>query len=318
MTAAPQRARVVDTDVMRAIDQSFTSAVTAVHSNAAADGSYHSQILTVQLATGEEAKLFLKDFGAVRVAKAGVAERCAAEIGIYRHFLSRMALGTARYHASGPSDGHSRTWLLLDLVEGERLRTTPFDATWEAAADWLALLQAEVRARNCLEAAAFLPRHDRRFFAAEVTRAVQAAAGWSLDLATRLDGALTRYAAAVDLILDQPLTLVHGKFRNILVVRNGSGLRICPLDWEWAAIGVPHYDLAFLAEGLPESQVELLLRAYRSRAHALGLPTGAPQAFHCFRLHRALGLVRKASKRSAQIEGVAAAVSRVEQLAAEL
>lgn len=308
-----------DSDLTRAIECSFQDAVTAVRTETVADGSYYSQLLTVQLATGEEAKLFLKDFGALRaVGKGGIDERCASEIGIYRHFLSRVELGTARYHASGPRNTTRRTWLLLEFVEGEKLRRTAFDAAWEAAAAWLADLQAEYRARGFLDAAAFLPRHDRRFFETEAVRAVRAAAGWSVDLAARLEAALTRYDSAVRLMLDQPSTLVHGKFRDILVVRNGAGLRICPVDWEPAAIGAPYFDLAFLGEGLPEPQVELLLDAYRSRARVLDLPTSPPEGFHHFRLHRALGLVRKASKRSVRFEEVAAAVRRVEQLAAEL
>jgi aminoglycoside phosphotransferase (APT) family kinase protein len=305
-----------EAELTLAIERSFGTGASTVRSRPVGDGSYDSRILTIRSSKGKETRLFLKNFGALRGVKSGVDRRAAAEIGIYRHLLSRMDLGTARYYGSGPANAR-RTWLLLEFVEGRELADTTFDA-WEAAARWLARLQAEVRARGLLAESGFLPPLDRTFFTTEAERALQTAAGWSAECAQELEAALRHYRPAIDEMAGQPPTLVHGKYRNILVARPGARLRICPLDWEPGAVGPALYDLAFLVEGLPEPQVERLVRAYVERGAELRLPREDMEMLDCFRLHRALGLVRKAAKRTRTLAGVAAAVRRVTELAARV
>jgi aminoglycoside phosphotransferase (APT) family kinase protein len=55
----------------------------------------------------------------------------------------------------------------------------------------------------------------------------------------------------VERLLRLPVTLIHGEFypSNVLVKRDGDRIRVCPVDWETAAIGPGLLDLAALTSG---------------------------------------------------------------------
>src|SRR5207244_7203663 len=68
-----------------------------------------------------------------------------------------------------------------------------------------------------------------------------------------------RYSQVVERLLTLPLTLIHGEFypSNILVHEietcrsrlTGDTVRVCPVDWEMAAVGPGLIDLAALTAG---------------------------------------------------------------------
>src|SRR5438132_5944056 len=62
--------------------------------------SYASDIVTVQLATGEELKLFLKSFGFSLLPKDEPEQQRDRELQVYRDLLVEANLGTARYYGS--------------------------------------------------------------------------------------------------------------------------------------------------------------------------------------------------------------------------
>ena len=90
-----------------------------------------------------------------------------------------------------------------------------------------------------------------------------------------------------------PATFLHGEFyaSNVLVHEKGEGLRVCPVDWEMAAVGPGLIDLAALtAGGWTADEREALALAY----HAALVPgeSWPPAAFltaldYC-RLHLAV------------------------------
>jgi aminoglycoside phosphotransferase (APT) family kinase protein len=118
----------------------------------------------------------------------------------------------------------------------------------------------------------------------------------------------------------QPPTLVHGAYkpRHILVDPGSRPPRICPVDWELAALGSGSYDLAFLAYGFDPPSLDRLLDAYRdeARAHGLALP-GREHMRHvvdCFRLHRVLKALAGARARKLPEGTVAKLVESGERL----
>jgi thiamine kinase-like enzyme len=96
-------------------------------------------------------------------------------------------------------------------------------------------------------------------------------------------------------LLALPLTLIHGELyaSNVLVQYTDTALRVCPIDWEMAAIAPALFDLATLTAGSwCEAERQDLARSYYT-----ALPLDSPwrvawDAFltniDCCRLHLAV------------------------------
>ncbi len=265
--------------------------------------SYDTDILTVHLTDGKEARLFRKDFGFTRAPKDGAKERRAREVHVYRDLLDGSGLGIPAYYGSVYDEGRGRFWLLLELVSGIELRSRDFD-DWVRAAGWLGRLQGYVaRTWGRIESSPLLVRHDRDFFALRAERALVDVADISPGAARRLLKILAGYDALIGLMAEQPLTLVHGNYRprNILIDVASVPVRVCPVDWEVAGIGATLYDLALLADGYRSSQLELLFDAYRTEAirHGVSVPDPRDMAHiaNCFCLHRVIKSLSRAREK---------------------
>jgi len=90
----------------------------------------------------------------------------------------------------------------------------------------------------------------------------------------------------------QPKTLVHGTYRppQIILDKSREPMRICPVDFEKAAVGASLYDLTFIADGFDTPRLHRLFEAYRTEAQNAGVtvPDNAEMTYivDCFRLHR--------------------------------
>jgi aminoglycoside phosphotransferase (APT) family kinase protein len=60
-----------------------------------------------------------------------------------------------------------------------------------------------------------------------------------------------RYDRVIARLLDLPMSLIHGEFfpSNVILRPGEEGWKICPVDWEMAAIGPGLFDLAALTSG---------------------------------------------------------------------
>jgi hypothetical protein len=249
--------------------------------------SYPFQLLSLHLGSGQRLQVVVKDFGSTRLPKDDIAARAERELAVYRDLLSGAEGATARLF------GYVRDpiRLILEHIEGTDLKHHGVDA-WIETAAWLGAFQTQMAERATrLHHCRILIRHDRTFFldrAAAARTAITEFGSWA---ARRLETLLDGYRRMVDVMVDQPLTLVHGSFRpqNILVSTTAGGtMRICPVDWELAAVGSPLYDLAFLADGFEGPKLDRLLVAYLDGSgHDQSVP-GADivHALDCLRLHK--------------------------------
>jgi hypothetical protein len=256
--------------------------------------SYDSYVVTVRLATGGEWKLFLKDFGFSRLPKEGLDQRRERELGVYRGLLAEAELDTARYHGSVWDRSEGRFWLLLEFVDGLLLRDCELDY-WVAAAGWLGRMQGwSAQHLDRLGGCDFLLRHDAGFFLAKAEQALRAVRQTSASLAARLGDLVSRYDRLVAVMISQPRTLVHGSYRpeNVLVDGQVQPPRVCPIDWELAAVGAPLYDLAFITDGFKPAELERLWGTYREQAGVWNLTVPDREEMRyvvdCFRLHKIL------------------------------
>jgi hypothetical protein len=206
------------------------------------------------------------------------------EIAVYRQILARHELGTADCFGAVIDPRRGRFWLLLERVPGIELYQVGEFSVWCEVARWLAEFHSrfQVDAEN-LGLSAPLSRYSAFSYPRWLGRAraflarnpVQSPEGVS-DPWGRLAAG---YEALVARLTTLPTTLIHGEFyaSNILVQVTVGGLRVCPIDWEMAALGPGLIDLAALtAGGWSEGERIELARAYHEGLTMVG---GAPIGF---------------------------------------
>jgi aminoglycoside phosphotransferase (APT) family kinase protein len=238
-----------------------------------ASTSYDSHIVTVRLATGQVIELFVKNLGNTKLFKDRQPERRERELGVYRDLLPHADLDTARYHGSVWEHEAGRFLLVLELVDGEIVRSLQFEH-WTAPIAWLARLHARFMGAWTDEGPpTFLQVHDATFFRSKAERAMTAVSHFSSRLARRLKPVLACYDHLVVQLAREPRTLVHGAYRpgNIILDLRRKPPRVCPVDWELAAAGSRFYDLAFFCDGFRSVDFGHMMDVYRRETEEEGL-----------------------------------------------
>jgi aminoglycoside phosphotransferase (APT) family kinase protein len=256
---------------------------------------YASDVVHVHLTSGQHFKVFLKDFGSFHHPKDTMQERRDRELIVYRDVLARAGLDTARYYGSVWDNDNGRFWLLLEFVEGLPVSHLEFE-DWVAPAGWLGRMYGKLAQHpDCWRNSQVLVRHDGRFFETIAQDALRAIIDFSSDLGRRLEPIVGGYHQAVAVMTQEPQTLVHGTYRPAQIIIDHARRpipRVCPVDWEKAALGASLYDLTFLVDGFDPPRLRQLFQAYRSGAAEYGLRVGDDQEIehvvNCFRLHRVM------------------------------
>jgi aminoglycoside phosphotransferase (APT) family kinase protein len=124
---------------------------------------------------------------------------------------------------------------------------------WIWAARWLGRMHGILATSTALRrrAETHLIRYDKEFYRRWINRACAFISGGGRHGA--MDWLLNRYERVIERLLELPPTVIHGEFfvSNVLVANPQSEafLRVCPVDWEMAAIGPGLVDLAALTSG---------------------------------------------------------------------
>lgn len=191
------------------------------------------------------------------------------EVLLYERLLGGGRFGAPLLYASRYDQARDCYWLFIEDIGKWRL-------DWCEAVDWEPAFRRMARMHAAfldradeLAALDCLAEHERPFYLA-----LAADARGSLRAHGR-PAALARFERLVDRFLEpaianlevQPRTLVHGDLscHNVMVEREaGDRLKVAgirPIDWEWAAIGVPAWDVAKLLAGWGSRKREFL-KAY--------------------------------------------------------
>jgi aminoglycoside phosphotransferase (APT) family kinase protein len=178
------------------------------------------------------------------------------EIETYRRILAPAALETPTYYGAVTDRDRDRFLLLMERVGGLQLADQGEFGVWEETARRLAGMHErldEVRASLPSQATAHLLRYDRDFYRLWASRAERLVEESSLDESRRrrLARLFSRYDTVVDHLLGLPTAIVHGEFYsfNVLIDEREGALRVCPIDWEMAALAPRVVDLAGLVAG---------------------------------------------------------------------
>lgn len=261
--------------------------------------SYPLEELDITFVDGSRLPLLLKDLspGALspqaRLAKPDFLLDPRREIGIYQSILERHYTGTARCYGAVVEPSTDRYWLFLERVDGAQLTHIGDFEVWRQVARWLADWHTRLERKRKLWAAAPLLAYNRDYYQIWPGRARQLL---SEGINAEISRLLTGYKQVIERLLKLPITLLHGEFyaSNVLIQYDQAGstvARICPVDWEMAALGPGLVDLAALISGSwSETQKLELAAAYQD-----ALPESTRQAWpdfqttlDCCRLHLAV------------------------------
>ena len=257
--------------------------------------------IQVRLESGAQLGVIFKDLSRdrllddARASKPGFVYEPLRELETYRGILAPAGIGP-RCIAAVADEDPPRRWLLIEKVAGAELWQVGELSVWEEVAGWLGRFHArftgrldELRAAN-----PHLLEHSEGWFRSWAERA-QAALAHSTDpRAPMLRRCLQGYGEVIGSLAALPRTFVHGELypSNVLVVPEDDPVRVCPVDWEMAAIGPGQIDLAALVGGWGASERHRLVAAYREGLARAGTTPPGPDALDAdlsrSRLHLAL------------------------------
>ncbi len=235
--------------------------------------TYHSEIVTCRLPDGSERQVLCKR-------SVGDGNYCHGHRGgipyeaeVYRNVLSGIQLTIPTFYGDHADTARNQAWLILEFLENAALVKHMHEiGAMSLAAQWIGRFHAMNEARITCARMRFLNRYDSRYYLGWSHRA------WLFAEPVRhgypwLAQAHTTYAKAVDWLLGQPLTVIHGEYYSINVLFAGGS--VYPVDWESAAVAPGEIDLACVTERWPEERVrEMELEYQRAR-----WPDGAPAEF---------------------------------------
>jgi hypothetical protein len=270
--------------------------------------SFVLEELDLTLDDGTALALMLKDLspasrfgGAVKV-KPDFIYDPEREIRAYERILARHRIGTATCYGAVVEPERARYWLLLERLAPVHLWQQGEFETWTRAAAWLAEMHARFRQSAPDGDAAHLIRYDRAFYWRWMERAERFVAEGDRTkdrvAAQAVRWLAARYERAVERLCMLPHTVIHGEFfaSNVLVDPEAPAFRICPVDWEVAAVGPGMVDVAGLTAGRwTREQKDAMALAYFDAMPAAGLPQPTSADFlgavECCRLHQAVQML---------------------------
>lgn len=190
------------------------------------------------------------------------------EIEAYRMLLRHPQLGTATYYGAVASREMNRYWLLLERVSGVPLWQIGDLAVWEDAARWLARMHHRLLdgSSNPVRGRARWIWHDEAYYRRWMQRALRGVQREPTVAGSRLQQLLARPDVLIRRLTTLPQGFIHGEFypSNVLVQDRGGAVRICPVDWEMAALGPRMMDLgALIAGAWTTDEQGTMVTAYR-------------------------------------------------------
>jgi hypothetical protein len=257
--------------------------------------------LHVELSDGVKLDLILKDLsrerllGEARATKPEFLHLPEREVQAYRGILVAAGVGPRCVAAVAESDP-ARHWLLIEKVPGVELWQVGELSVWEEVARWLGRFHQGFSGRldEVRNANPYLLDLSAAWFRSWCRRASEVLADSDDPRAGGLRRTLQRYDEVIAALTALPRTFIHGELypSNVLVVRDQRPPRVCPVDWEMAAIGPGLVDLAALVGGWAVAERRRLVAAYLSGRDASVTSSLDAEALEkdlaCCRFHLAL------------------------------
>ena len=238
--------------------------------------SFALEELDAHLDDGRTLQLMFKNLGRqalpddVRGVKPDFLYEPLREIQTYRAILSSARLGTATCYGTAIDPERDRYWLFIEKVPGVELYQLGELSVWQQAAGWLAGMHWHFNDKiELLTKTTPLLIHDAGFYWQWLRRAQvfssQIGVSRIRNAHQRIEWLAERYHRVVEHLVSMPAIFIHGEFyaSNVLVQGSESDVRVCPIDWEMAAVGPGLIDLAALIAGKwTEEEKTIIARGY--------------------------------------------------------
>lgn len=225
--------------------------------------SYVMEEVDVVLDNGDRLELIFKNLSRDGILEGAIRNKPyflynpMREIESYRVILAPHPMGTPHFYGAYTDPRAEKYWLFIERVPGTLLWQYGEEEIWQYVARWLARMHSHL-AYDVEPAKPPQPAHLTVFNSAHywqwMTRAREFMHRTAINQPQSLesiDWLASRFQDVVDRLLGLPVTLIHGEFypSNVLVQKTQRGLRVCPVDWETAAIGPGLIDLSALTSG---------------------------------------------------------------------
>jgi len=273
--------------------------------------SYPVENLFVEMNRGQALRMVFKDLSpesllpTARRVRPHFLYHPRREIEAYQSVLSQLHPGTATFYGAKTDPQKEHYWLFLERVDGPLLWQVGRMETWREAARWLAHFHnafGTFRRKNDQPEQGQLRRLDGSFFAQWAQRAEDHLRHQSSirgpQTRQKFERLINHYDRLVGRLVQLPTTLIHGEFypSNIIVRGSSRSGRICPIDWELAAIGPEMLDLGALTSGAwSDDDRRDMVAAYRETRRAVDgsvcSMSDLTEAVDCCRLHLSMQLV---------------------------
>jgi Ser/Thr protein kinase RdoA (MazF antagonist) len=258
--------------------------------------SFPLEELDLTLEGGTELRLIFKDLAwsalddEARLAKPEFLYDPRREPAVYASVLAPRELGP-RYYGAAIDAAADRYWLFIERVDGRELYQVGDLELWQAVARWLGEMHTSLAddLEGHVERARLID-YDEPYYRRWIERAQEfaVAPGQPRSRSEGVAWIADRYDPVIEGLLDLPKTAIHGELyaSNVLIAGDASALRVCPVDWELAALGPGLVDLAALVSGgWPDGDREAIVSAYRA---AGGVAAFSPEQLTLARLHLAV------------------------------
>jgi len=247
--------------------------------------SFPCEIVTCRIGRVRRHRLFCKYAAGVDHTSHGHRGGVAYEIATYRHVLARGKQFRPQFYGGYTVPDTGQHWLFLEYLDGS-LRVGKFGDAGAMAktARWIAQFHLANQGVLSNKRLRFLKRYDKDYYLGWACRTAQFAPSphshsrWFVRLRGRAEEFLAPLLAL------RP-TIIHGEYyqHNILLHRG----KVCPIDWETAAVGEGLIDLATLTDDWDTEIVERCTRTYVQTRWPKGAPPEFEGALRAARLYLA-------------------------------
>ena len=245
--------------------------------------TFPCEIVTCRIGCGKPRRLFCKYTAGVDYTGHGHRRGVGHEIATYRHILARTNKFRPKFYGGYTDSETGQYWLFLEYLDGcLRVGKLNDPVAMGKTARWIARFHVSSQRLLSKKHVRFLKRYDKEYYLGWISRTVDFAgpnyrkSSWLHHLRARAEDFLSP-------LLDSPPAIIHGEYyqHNILFHQG----RVCPIDWESAAVGEGLIDLACLTDGWESEIADVCAAAYVRTRWPEGAPAGFAKVLKAARLY---------------------------------
>ncbi len=245
--------------------------------------TFPCEVVTCRIGRGKPRRLFCKYTAGVDYTGHGHRGGVGHEIATYRHILAQTNKFRPRFYGGYTDSETGQYWLFLEYLDGSlRVGKLNDPVAMAETARWIA--QFHVTSQRLLnnERLRFLKRYDKEYYLAWISRTVDFA-GPNYRKSSWLHHLYARAEDFLSPLLNSVPVIIHGEYyqHNILFHQG----RVCPIDWESAAVGEGLIDLASLTDGWESKIADVCTATYVRTRWPKGAPAQFKRVFQAARLY---------------------------------